>query len=223
MTKVQSALERFADSTNQVQPPFNLYEMEIRRALSAMEDRETPERAHEKFAKLCELATLAFPDVGAMTSEQISSDPVTPHLIRYFIRALTHYDYWISGEKESKTQERRQLLAEALMVEAVSGGGDSRGTRWTEVLKMQVIEAFSGRLYRLLSGVDGSINGTQEEIDAACADAFEVAYIEIFDDDSIKERKLKKRKENRHVLATFLIGEGYDFDHIKSHLQDEVP
>lgn len=193
-------------------PPMSIYEWEIKQIFENVGASDSPEREHEKFARLALLADCAFPDHNRMTDAEIQADPVTPLLMRYLLRALKMYSAEIetlnqAAKKEGPqaTNKRQALLAKAFGL-TESRGGNARGVRWTERLKMRTHEVFSSAL---------NAGGSDEQ---AWVDAFMKAYDMVYEPDTTRDfaRDPVSINKNRRELFAVLRDLGFDLRHFKS-------
>lgn len=138
-------------------------------AMAALAIANPARPSHEAFLALCDAVFLGFPGDELPTDEEISANPMTPHLMRYFVHALRAYRDQVGGEHNDdvpQTHARRAALAKAFGL----NGEVKRARAWSEHQQIAIYHAYT-------VGAEGEADASpQQRCDQGFLAAFQFAF-----------------------------------------------
>ena len=203
-----SPINQLAEVLQSLSDPVHgseFYAHELERLIQAV-DESDGYPAHEKFARICDLADLSFPP-GTPSENEIRDNPVTAPLMTFLIRGLRSYRLRASQANPSSTTKRRELLSSCFGLDTGTQGGDTRGKQWSLRQKQDFLWEFTEALGNKTDGESWRV-------------AFIKTYRLAFGDDALVDRTIKLRMKNRTQLESLLAEHGYKAEWYQVNLKN---
>lgn len=108
-------------------------------ALLAITASKPVRPSHEGFLALCDAVSLGFPQEGLPSDEEISANPMTPHLVRYLVHALRAYRQQVEPLSNDVTSGQRQ---KALAAAFGASGKLKKPGGWSQREKEDIVHEF---------------------------------------------------------------------------------
>lgn len=166
-----------------------MYANELEELISTVDENDGY-ASHERFLKICDVASFSFPQ-GTPSNEEIKQNPATLPLMKLLLRAFRSYHLRTTKDNKLDTAERRALLAECFGLDAGKRGGNTRSKPWNIERKQELLITFA-------RAFDG------ESDPQSWSKAFKKTYEVAFGDDSLSGRDHAQSMKNRRRLNLFL-------------------